>query len=107
MSKYLLTNAEGRVISHVECSSQSAESNLIEVAEFPAGQTYVQGGNVIQCLDYNIDDIPTPCDLYIEGIKYRCDTGPVELNFVVPGRYLVSVIPDNIIYMEKDFVYDN
>ncbi|MBM7454454.1 hypothetical protein HNR62_000283 [Oceanisphaera litoralis] len=55
--------------------------------------------------DYELDALPLPCTVTIEGVDYRCDEQP-EIEFDVPGRYTVMVDAGPR-YLKKEFVIEN
>lgn len=54
--------------------------------------------------DYELEELPLPCTLTIEGIEYECTEQPV-LEFNYPGTYEIHVNA-GAQYLEKTFTYD-
>ncbi len=51
---------------------------------------------------YDLDTLPLPCTLEIEGKSYYC-TEPPTINYPLPGEYVVRVTPDDVIFKVMEF----
>lgn len=55
--------------------------------------------------DFNLEALPLPCVVEIEGTAYPCTSQPV-ISFDSPGRYNLKVYA-GVRYLEKEFTIEN
>lgn len=70
------------------------------------GPYYLENNELIPCLDYDLNTIPVPCDILIDGQQFRAEE-VVEFEFDAPGLYQIQIKPDDIRYLIKVFEYEN
>jgi hypothetical protein len=55
------------------------------------GQIVTRPWNTTKLVGMQLQDVPNPSVITIEGINYDCTDGTVDLSFDVPGLYTVMV----------------
>jgi hypothetical protein len=78
---------------------------FVEVeADVNSNHFYVLDGIVTPRQNYELDALPLPCTLYIEGVYYQVTEQP-EFEFDAPGSYRIEV-DAGAAYLKKEFDFD-
>lgn len=99
----------GEADRSLRCSADQLSYNLrpgeaaIECDWVPDGTRYVANGQLRQCGDYQLDALPLPCTVRIEGVEYECRSQPM-FEFDVPGEYQIEVDAGPR-FLRKEFTY--
>ena len=64
---------------------------------------YINSGSILPKQDYELDCLPLPCTITIEGVSYHITEQPT-FEFDVEGEYIIEV-DAGVEYLKKEFEY--
>lgn len=114
MKSFVIYKASsGEIIKSVMCPDDIVDYQYnpsseacIELEPIDDSLFYILSGNVERRPDFNesingtlISGLPIPTLVSVNGFDYQVDDGEVDLNFSLPGRYIVKL--SSFPYVEK------
>lgn len=108
-----LIGTGGRILGYLQNVDEKLLRNylqppvveIVDIDRVPdTDSEYWDGGRLAGRKDYQLNSLPLPCTVYIEGHEYRCHEQP-EFVFDAPGTYQIFVDAGPQ-HLEKVFEYD-
>lgn len=116
MKNYCVYDSLGRILQYGSCPAKDLALQAVEPEKLkvfpnkflvPEEQYYIDENNLHTiCEDYDLESLPLPCEMTIEGVVYEVATPPI-LSFDAPGDYQLYITPANPKYRQKviDYAY--